>query len=96
MSGGSWEYFYSTLNEVAERLVNSNNPLRSAMGEKLKLASQALHDIEWVDSGDYGDGDDIKAIKKFIGNNSKDLIARTQIDKIKKYLSVNSNCFFVE
>jgi uncharacterized small protein (DUF1192 family) len=34
----------------------------------LKLVAKALHDIEWVDSGDYGPGDENKAIRACLGD----------------------------
>lgn len=86
MSGGSWDYFYYKLEEVAEKLSWQDNPLRKAMGKKLKEAAAALHDIEWVDSSDYGEGDDVKAIKKFLGKNPEGIIAQEQVKRIKKLL----------
>jgi hypothetical protein len=34
----------------------------------LELVIKALHDIEWVDSGDYGPGDENKAIRACLGD----------------------------
>src|SRR5438105_3154618 len=60
MSGGSYNYFYSQLEQMKMR---PSTPLRRAFIEHLKLIATALHDIEWVDSGDYGDGDEDAAIR---------------------------------
>ena len=38
--------------------------LRAWFVEHLKLVSTAMHDIEWVDSGDYGPGDEVEALEK--------------------------------
>jgi hypothetical protein len=38
--------------------------LRAWFVEHLRLVSQAMHDIEWVDSGDYGPGDEVDALEK--------------------------------
>jgi hypothetical protein len=70
MSGGSWDYAYLRLDEVAERLITSDpkeHLLRVRLGAQLKLMVAALHDIEWVDSGDLGEGDDEPAIKAALG-----------------------------
>lgn len=63
MSGGSWDYFYNRLGEVAERLQMARSPLRRALGAHLEKVAQALHDIEWVDSADMSPGDEEDAIR---------------------------------
>lgn len=60
MSGGSMEYLCFKV-ESAE--FERNTPLRTRFAEHLKLVGKALHDIEWVDSGDYGPGDEDDAIE---------------------------------
>lgn len=67
MSGGSWDYFYSKLQDVAERLQCEHNPLRAAFGSHLKKCAKALKDIEWVDSGDSSKGDEEAAINEALG-----------------------------
>jgi hypothetical protein len=87
MSGGSWNYFYSSLDDVAELLMKEQNPLRIALGRKLKQAADALHDIEWVDSNDYGTGRDSEAIKKFLEDwSTADIVAQTKLAQIQKIL----------
>lgn len=67
MSSSSLDYFYSKLeNFLDEYKGYFDTPLRNAMHSKLKLAVQALHDMEWVDGGDYGIGDDVAVIKTFV------------------------------
>ena len=61
MSGGSMNYLYSKLEYDAT--FREDTPERKAFAKHLKLVAKALHDIEWVESGDYGPGDDIKAIR---------------------------------
>ena len=63
MSGGSWEYVYHRVEEIARRLERERAPLRRALGEHLHLVARALHDIEWVDSGDMSEGADEAAIR---------------------------------
>lgn len=60
MSGGSMNYLYSKVLHNAE--FPCDTPEREAFAKHLKLVAQALHDIEWVDSGDYGPGDENAAI----------------------------------
>jgi hypothetical protein len=53
-------YLYSRLEWEAD--FEQNTPERKAFAEHLKLVAKALHDIEWVDSCDYGPGDENAAI----------------------------------
>ena len=64
MSGGSMEYLYSKV-EAATFLCQT--PERQAFAAHLKLVAKALHDIEWVDSDDYGPGDENDAIRACLG-----------------------------
>jgi hypothetical protein len=61
MSGGSMNYLYSKIEYDAS--FEENTPERIAFAAHLQKVVQALHDIEWVDSGDYGPGDENKAIR---------------------------------
>jgi hypothetical protein len=63
MSGGSYNYECFRVHDVAEQIRNTNtDPRRAAFQKLLLLVSDAMHDIEWVDSCDYGPGDDHAAI----------------------------------
>lgn len=63
MSGGSLDYLCYRVGEVAEKLQSKKyTPLVRAFAEHLVLVAGALHDIEWVLSSDYGEGDEEKAI----------------------------------
>ena len=69
MSGGSMDYLTYKVDEAADQLMNKNNtPLQRAFGAHLKKVAKALHDVEWVWSGDYGTGDDDEAIKPVLGD----------------------------
>ena len=66
MSGGSMNYIYSRLEY--EATFAEDTPERRAFAKHLKLVAKALHDIEWVDSGDYGPGDENAAIRACLGD----------------------------
>ena len=56
-------YFYFEVDRFIEsKLLDANSPRRRAFVEHLKLVSKALHDIEWVDSGDSVPGSEDEAI----------------------------------
>ena len=66
MSGGSYEYAcFSLENNFIEEFEKhtNNDPLRVAFLEHIRKVAKAMHDIEWVDSGDYGKSDEHEAIK---------------------------------
>jgi hypothetical protein len=67
VSGGSWDYFYCKLQDVADRLTFDEQANRRSLGRLLQKCAKALHDIEWVDSMDYGKGDDREAIESALG-----------------------------
>ena len=73
MSGGSWNYLYGQVDDAAGKLQESKDPLRRVFGEHLYLCAKALHDIEWVDSSDMGDGDDRPAIELALGDAARKL-----------------------
>jgi hypothetical protein len=63
MSGGSYDYVCFKIQETAGSIRNQeSNPRRAAFAHLLHLVGEAMHDIEWVDSGDYGTGDENRAI----------------------------------
>jgi hypothetical protein len=100
MSGGSYDYFYSRLDEFTRELSTRtyNCPHRLAFVKLLEDVSKACHDIEWVDSGDYGTGDEIESIKKVFRNKelTEDKIIKSLAydqfkDIVSKFLSLPKN-----
>lgn len=61
MSGGSMNYLYSKVQYEAN--FELGTPERRAFKAHLDKVIRALHDIEWVDSGDYGAGDENASIR---------------------------------
>ena len=78
MSGGSWDYLYGKVSAAADRILAEElneecwhppverSYLREQFANHLELVAQALHDIEWVDSGDCSPGSEIEAINKVL------------------------------
>lgn len=62
MSGGSYDYAYSRVEELA-CAIRCDSPLRRAFCDHLRLVAKALHDIEWVDSYDTAPGSEDAAIR---------------------------------
>ena len=78
MSGGSMNYLYAKLDDAE---FSQNTPERKAFATHLKLVVNALHDIEWVDSGDYGEGRENKAIRACLGAGA---VLETAIETARK------------
>lgn len=67
MSGGSLDYAYQKVSMIIENLTRrTKRPLHKAFAKHLKLVETALHDIEWVLSCDYKNGDEDDAIRAVI------------------------------
>lgn len=79
MSGGSMNYLYSTIEQ--NLTFDKNTKERKAFYKHMQAIIQALHDIEWVDSGDYGPGDENKAINKCI---SKAHLMETTLEEARE------------
>lgn len=76
MSGGSHGYLYCHMSDLANSIEEHDRDLdkadprimaRAKFAEVLRVAAVAAHDIEWVDSGDYGEGREIPAIEQLLG-----------------------------
>lgn len=73
MSGGAYQYLYSSVNDFANSIdpdADRNHEavkLRKRFAKHLKLVADAMYAIEWVDSGDMSSGDEVDAIKKALG-----------------------------
>lgn len=66
MSGGSYDYLYSKIEDAANAVNtrrNSMGPLRAAFAKHLLLVAAAMRDVEWVDSCDSSPGTEDAAIR---------------------------------
>jgi hypothetical protein len=66
MSGGTMGFLY--LRIAAGLQFARNTPERRAFAEHLEKIAKALHDIEWVDSGDWVKGRENAAIQACLGD----------------------------
>lgn len=65
MSGGSMNYLSDKIEY--ELRFREDTPLRRAFMEHMQRVMKALHEIEWVDSGDNSPGRDEDAILACLG-----------------------------
>lgn len=85
MSGGSWDYISYKFDECAERLKEDKDIKRRALGRKVKDMADALHAIEWNDSGDGAD--EVTPIIKCLGKDGRKEVLEIAIEDAKKILS---------
>ena len=70
MSGGAYEYKYKEIEGLAEMLsptYDKYQPFRKRVAEVLRQVARLCHDVEWIDSGDYGE-EDWKNVEIWLGN----------------------------
>ena len=78
------EYLYLKVGDAADNLRLSNIPVRRAFGKHLKLVARALHDIEWVDSADCIEGDEVPAIVAALGVGLNEIALRELTEDAKR------------
>ena len=73
MSGGSLDYAYIKINNIIEDIVRKSNltPLHKTFVKHLVKVSEALHDLEWMLSGDTSEGSEIDAIREVVTINEE-------------------------
>lgn len=72
MSGGSLNYAYSQVENIAYDLLSrSETNLHRSLAAHLMKCAKALHDVEWVLSCDYGPGDEVDAIRAVISRSDE-------------------------
>lgn len=88
MSGGHYDYIYSRIEDI--KIENTEkDPRRASFQKLLNLISKAMHDIEWVDSGDCAPGDEYEAIDKvfsFLGSDPEMITKANAFDALKQQL----------
>jgi uncharacterized membrane protein YfbV (UPF0208 family) len=69
MSGGALGYTYTKIYDAAETIcVRATCPEHKAFANHLKKVAKALHDIEWVFSGDTVPGNEMASIMNVISS----------------------------
>jgi 2-hydroxychromene-2-carboxylate isomerase len=86
MSGGSWDYLYERMEDAAGRLLSSDDNDRRAFGRLMRKCAKAMHDIEWVDSCDYGEGDELVAIRAALGANAPSLAIHEAVTRAEEVM----------
>lgn len=90
MSGGSYDYACFKIDNMVDELRHTeSNPRRAAFKKLLGLVAKAMHDIEWVDSCDYGKGDDHAAIDAcfaFMGTDPSIITKAHAYDSLREQL----------
>lgn len=88
MSGGSYDYAFHKIEDLAND-IRPKTPLRRAFKTHLHKVAKACQDIEWVDSSDYGPGDEDAAIRECLGKDGPALVLAevvSEATRIKKEL----------
>jgi hypothetical protein len=83
MSGGSYDYAYEKINELAGRIQLKSN-LRRAFSEHLYKVAEACKAIEWVDSFDASSPHDDDAIRKVLGDQADALALAEAVKEATK------------
>lgn len=66
MSGGSFDYLYSKVEDMGQRLSpRSKSEEEIELGNLLKDLSEVLHDVEWYYSSDYSEDQFKESFQKF-------------------------------
>ena len=91
MSGGSYDYAYGRIEELASAIRARSNDRtdRRVFASLLDVCAKAARAIEWVDSCDYGPGDEtapIRAALAFNGGNPDAMIKRDAIERVVEIL----------
>jgi hypothetical protein len=67
MSGGSLNYIYLKLESEIHNIEDTSPEVKAFKSHLVKVV-KALHDIEWVQSGDYSEGQELESIRACISN----------------------------
>lgn len=90
MSGGEYDYAFGKVNAFINDMRASDlSPKRRAFKMLLNLVSDAMYRIEWVDSGDFPEGDEnasIDAVFQFLSPSPDDGLKVIAFDMIERLL----------
>jgi hypothetical protein len=81
MSGGSYDYAYARVQDMASSMLNRDaSPLRVAFARHLKKVADAMQAVEWVDSCDSARGDEDEPIRACIASGAEAEAAREALE----------------
>lgn len=82
MSGGSLDYAYRKVEDAAEMIEGrAETTIHRAFAVHLHKVAAALHDLEWVWSGDKSPGDEVAAIEALL--NPSDVL-QVALDRVSQ------------
>lgn len=87
MSGGSWDYLYLKVEDAANELIADRCAVRRAFGKHLLHVAHAMHEIEWVDSGDKSPPADTDAIRSALGDSLDGKVMETLLEDARNLIS---------
>lgn len=90
MSGGSYDYFYIKLEDVASQIRDADIcPRRMTLRRILLLIAKAMHAVEWVDSCDWGPEREKEALDALficLGSSPEQIVKANAYDSLKERL----------
>lgn len=87
MSGGSLDYICYKVDDAIDTIEKrATTVLQKAFAKHLKDVAKALHDLEWVYSGDYSDGQEVESLRKVINKEMELKTATEQAEFALKQL----------
>lgn len=84
MSGGSYDYLYSKIEDAAHSVTRRNTPLRKAFAAHLIKVADAMRAVEWVDSCDSSPGTEDAAIRACIAEGAELEAAKVALEAAMK------------
>jgi hypothetical protein len=82
MSGGSLDYACHRVRDMADAVeAQATTPLHRAFADHLRKVETALHDLEWVWSGDTMPGDETAALRAVVSPGA--VLSRALSDAVK-------------
>jgi hypothetical protein len=82
MSGEAFQGLEYPLYDAIITIMAQNKPLYTAFAKHLELVKQALHDVNYVISGDTGEGKEVESIKACLGEHWKEMTLQAALEQI--------------
>jgi hypothetical protein len=82
MSGEAFQGLEYPLYDAIITITAQHKPLYTAFAKHLELVKQALHDVNYVISGDMSEGKEVEAIKACLGEHWQELTLQSALEQI--------------